>query len=193
MTTSRTTTENSQHGMIHIHRVDPSIIINLRYKTNDNITNNPIYPVDMPVLLRPSTAKRLKHANELIKKSGYLLMVWDAYRPQSAQIALWDASGHNSNFVANPHTKPSLHTSGVAVDLTLALPDGSPVEMPTSFDNFSEKASLDYVHPDPKVRRNLRILKEAMSEAGFQCINAEWWHFLDPDFQQYSTIPSIQY
>ena len=178
-------------GMVDIQRVDPSILADLRYKTSDNITKKPIYPQDMPALLRPETAKRLIHASDLVKKNGYRLMIWDAYRPQSAQIALWDASGHNSNFVANPYTNPSLHTHGVAVDLTLAFSNGSPAPMPTEFDHFSRKASPHYIHPNHIVRRNLRILKDAMEEAGFLYIHSEWWHFIDKDYKQYKIIPSL--
>ena len=181
----------NHHGMVEIQRIDPSILVDLRYKTSDNITKKPLYPADMPALLRPLTAKRLAHASKLVKKSGYRLIVWDAYRPQSAQIALWDASGHNVNFVANPYTNPSLHTHGVAVDLTLAFDDGTPAPMPTEFDNFSKKASPHYIHPNPSVRRNLHILKDAMEKAGFQYIHAEWWHFLDQDYKQYEAIPSL--
>lgn len=161
-------------GMVNIKYIDPSIQTNLRYKSAKNITKKPLYPANMPALLMPSTANRLAHASKLVKESGYRLLIWDAYRPQSAQIALWDASGHNPEYVANPYTKPSLHTHGVAVDLTLAFPDGTPAAMPTDFDDFSKKASHHYVHPDPLVRRNLRILKDAMFTAGFLYIHAEW-------------------
>lgn len=183
---------SSHHGMVNIRDIDPSIQVDLRYKTSNNITKKPLYPANMPALLRPSTAKRLAHASQLVKESGYRLKIWDAYRPQAAQIALWDASGHNSNFVADPYKNPSLHTYGVAVDLTLAFPDGTPALMQTDFDEFSKKASPHYSHPNPVVRRNLGILKDAMQQAGFQYIHAEWWHFLDKDYKQYSIIPSIQ-
>ncbi len=180
------------NGMVNIKEIDPSIQIDLRYKTTNNITKKPLYPYNMPALLRPATAKRLANASKLVKKSGYRLKIWDAYRPQSAQIALWNASGKNPNFVADPYNNPSLHTSGVAVDLTLAFPDGTPALMQTDFDEFSKKASPHYKHPNPLVRRNLRILKDAMDQSGFLYINSEWWHFLDKDYKQYSIIPSIQ-
>lgn len=177
--------------MVNIRDIDPTIQIDLRYKTSDNITKKPLYPKNMKPLLRPATAKRLAHANKIVKESGYRLLVWDAYRPQSAQIALWNASGQNANFVADPYKNPSLHTHGVAVDLTLALPDGTPALMQTKFDDFTKKASPHYKDPNPLARRNLRILKDAMEQAGFQYIHSEWWHFLDQDYKQYSIIPSI--
>ena len=192
MLNSCSNSTKNYHGMVNIKHIDPSIQVDLRYKTANNITKKPLYPSNMPALLRPATAKRLAVASKLVKESGYRLKIWDAYRPQSAQIALWDASGHNSNFVADPYKNPSLHTHGVAVDLTLAFPDGTPALMQTDFDEFSKKASPHYSHPNPLVRRNLRILKDAMDQAGFQYIHAEWWHFLDKDYKQYSIIPSIQ-
>lgn len=187
-----TSCSDRYHGMVDIQRIDPSIQVDLRYKTNNNITKKALYPSDMPALLRPVTAYRLANASKLVAESGYRLKVWDAYRPQSAQIALWNASGKNENFVTNPYTTPSLHTHGVAVDLTLVYPDGSPVIMQTDFDEFSERASPHYRHPHPLVRRNLRILKDAMEQSGFRYIHSEWWHFLDKDYKQYAPIPSIQ-
>ncbi len=178
--------------MVNIQDVDPTIQVDLRYKTSNNITKKPLYPANMKAWIRPATAKKLAHANQLVKESGYRLKIWDAYRPQAAQIALWDASGQNSNFVADPYKNPSLHTHGVAVDLTLAFPDGRPALMQTDFDDFSKKASPHYIHPNPLVRRNLRILRDAMHNAGFQHIHSEWWHFLDSDYKQYDIIPSIQ-
>lgn len=182
---------SSHHGMANITDIDPSIQIDLRYKTSDNITGKALYPADMPALLMPETAKRLTHASKLVKESGYRLRIWDAYRPQSSQIALWNASSQNSDFVANPYKNPSLHTHGVAVDLTLAFPDGTPALMQTDFDDFTKKASPHYSHPNPLVRRNLRILRDAMHQAGFLHIHSEWWHYLDRDYKQFTIIPSI--
>lgn len=178
-------------GLTQISTVDPTIVIDLKYKTSDNFTQQPLYKSSMTALVRPKTATRLWYANKMLKEHGFRLKIWDAYRPQSAQIALWEASGENPKYVADPYKKPSLHTHGVAVDVTLVNLDGSPVPMPTKFDDFSEKASPQFFHTNPVVRRNLRILRTAMRSAGFQHIKSEWWHFLDQEYQKYDIIPSL--
>ena len=178
-------------GMVNVQHTDPNILVDLKYKSSDNITGKPLYKKNMPALLRQGTANRLADANRRATVYGYRILVWDAYRPQEAQIALWEASGKKAGYVADPYTKPSLHTKGVAVDVTLAYPDGTPVVMPTKFDDFSHKAAPSTFHPSPLVRRNLRILREVMTESGFQHIRTEWWHFLDSNFEKYETIPKI--
>ena len=177
-------------GLIEIAQVDSSVAIDLRYKQGSAIAKKALYQADMPALLRPETAQRLKHANAILKKQGYRIKVWDAYRPPSAQIRLWDASGHNERFVANPYKSPSQHSCGTAVDVTLVTLGGSFVEMPTGFDSFTAQAAAGYQHPDPEVMENKRILQRAMKEAGFYALPAEWWHFIDANYQAYpETIP----
>ncbi len=174
--------------LVAINKIDRSIKIDLRYQHADNIAKKPLYHPDFPALLRPSTAKRLQSANRQLKKSGLCLVIWDAYRPQEAQLALWGASGHDDRFVANPERHPSLHSHGCAVDVTLVHLDGRMAAVPTGFDDFSPQAASDFVHADPLVRENMRLLKAAMWEAGFGTLPQEWWHFMDKD---YRTLPFI--
>lgn len=175
----------ARHNLIELKEVAPGVAIELIYKTPANLTRAPLYPADMPALLRPETAQRLARANEFVSARGYRLKIWDAYRPPEAQLALWDASGHNDLYVANPHHKPSQHSCGTAVDVTLVHPDGSPVRMPTGFDSFSPAAGCNVRHPDPIVRANLKLLQDAMKHAGFLMLTAEWWHFIDENYRNY--------
>lgn len=185
------TIPTDSNGLTNIRMLDKSIVIDLKYASTKNFTKKTIYPRNFPALLRPNTAARLAYANKLLKEQGFKLKVWDAYRPEYAQIALWEASGKDPQYVANPYTTPSLHTKGVAVDVTLVHLNGSEARMPTKFDDFSKRASTHYFHTDPIVRRNLGILKGAMRKAGFQYIHAEWWHFLDHEYEKYGLIKDI--
>ena len=144
-----------------------------------------LYAANMPALLRPETAARLRKANELVKRHGYRIQVWDAYRPPSAQLILWEASGHDDRYVANPYSKPSQHSCGTAVDVTLVTLDGFPVEMPTGFDSFTPEAAAAYRHPDPAIQKRKEILQAAMFQAGFFRLPNEWWHFTDRRFRDY--------
>lgn len=171
--------------LIQVHDVDPTLMVDLRYKTSANLTGAPLYPANFPALLRPGTAVRLAHANRLVAREGFRMVIWDAYRPPCVQQKLFEASQHNDTFVANPGNAPSQHSCGTAVDVTLEHLDGRPARMPTDFDAFTPAAASGYVHPDPEVRHNLRVLQQAMASAGFWPLPAEWWHFIDHDYKRY--------
>jgi len=171
--------------LIDVHQVDPTLQVDLRYKTSANLTTKPLYPPRFPALLRPNTAVRLAHANRLVAKHGFRIVMWDAYRPPCVQEKLFEASQHNDTFVANPRNAPSQHSCGTAVDVTLVHLDGRPAKMPTDFDAFTPEAASANVHPDPEVRHNLRVLQQAMASAGFWPLPAEWWHFIDHDYKRY--------
>jgi D-alanyl-D-alanine dipeptidase len=172
-------------NLIEISQVDSSISIDLRYTRGSTILKIPLYEMGMPALLRPETAVRLRRANEVVKKHGYRIQIWDAYRPPSAQLKLWYASGEDVRFVADPFSKPSQHSCGTAVDVTLVTSSGKAVEMPTGFDVFSPKAAARYEHPDPEVMKRKLLLQRAMYEAGFFPLPNEWWHFTDKNFKKY--------
>jgi len=177
-------------GLIRISEVDRSIAIDLCYTRDSAIAKRALYEPNMPALLRPETAVRLRKANDYVKFHGYRILVWDAYRPPSAQLVLWDTSGHDDRFVANPFSKPSQHSCGTAVDVTLVTRSGNPVKMPTGFDSFTPEAAAAYQHPDPEVMKRKHILQKAMTKAGFFPLPNEWWHFIDRRFKDYpATIP----
>ena len=179
-------------NLVDIREVDPTIQVDLYYKTGKNITGAPLYPADLPPLLTPGTARRLAFANRLVAKQGFYLKIWDAYRPPRAQRALYEASGRNDLYVANPDNAPSQHSCGTAVDLTLVRQDGREAKMPTGMDAFTQAAASDYQHPDPEVRRNLAILQRAMSDAGFYPLPAEWWHYIDRDYKKFPQTISLE-
>jgi D-alanyl-D-alanine dipeptidase len=172
-------------GLIGIHEVDRSIAVDLRYTRESAIAKRPLYPANMAAFLRPETAVRLRKANELVKRYGYRIQVWDAYRPPSAQLILWEASGHDDRYVANPYRNPSQHSCGTAVDVTLVTLGGAAVEMPTGFDSFTPEAAAAYRHPDPEIQKRKELLQTAMFRAGFFLLPNEWWHFTDRRFQDY--------
>jgi len=177
-------------NLISISEVDPTIVIDLQYTRPTTIAKSPLYPKAFPALVRPETALRLKHANAIVKKFGFRLKVWDAYRPPSAQWKLYEASGRNDTFVANPGNAPSQHSCGTAVDITLVKGNGSFVRMPTGFDAFTPQASSSYNHSNKEVAKNLKILQYAMHSSGFYHLPAEWWHYIDINYKKYSdTIP----
>ena len=136
-------------------------------------------------LLRKSVALRLCRVHHRLEAMGYGIKVLDAYRPLSVQWKMWKLVS-NPDFVADPRIG-SRHNRGAAVDITLIfLKDGTEVEMPTPFDDFSEKASPFYEDLPESVKKHRQILSDAMFAEGFiQVVSTEWWHFDDPNWEQF--------
>jgi D-alanyl-D-alanine dipeptidase len=182
----------AESTFVDIKRVDPTILIDLRYAGPNNSIHRPLYPPGMPAMVRFSVAQRLAFAQKYLKARGYGLKIWDAYRPKAVQQKLWEAT-KNNDFVADPKEGiGSMHTRGAAVDATLVNLAGREVAMPTEFDNFTPAAMLYYQGPNPVVRSNLKLLQKAMARAGFYGLRTEWWHFCAGDWTTYPPVHEIQ-
>ncbi len=166
----------AHHGLVSIQKYDPTIQQDLRYSTADNAFKRALYPADFPALASDDTARRLARASSLLHSRGYRLCVLDAYRPPAVQQALWDAI-RDPRYVADPTVRWSQHCSGNAVDVTLIDPAGTPLRMPSAFDDFSQKAAATYRGRSPSIRHHLTLLQQAMTTAGFSIYSGEWWHF----------------
>jgi D-alanyl-D-alanine dipeptidase len=90
----------------------------------------------------------------------------------------------NPNYVANP-TKGSRHNRGAAVDLTLVDGNGKELEMPTRFDDFTERAHRDYNGASAQAKKNRKLLEDAMKKYGFIPLATEWWHFDAPGWDKF--------
>lgn len=155
----------------------PDLEVELKYATMDNFTGEVIYEFT-DVYLRYGTVKKLMAVQQDLREHGYLLKVWDAYRPVSAQKALWEAFP-DPTYVANPNTGHSTHSCGNTVDVTVVDAEGNELEMPTGFDEFSEKADRDYSDCTTAASQNAQMLESIMKEHGFTGYQGEWWHFSD--------------
>lgn len=157
----------------------PGIRVDLKYAAEDNFTGQAIYDFT-EAHLRYGTVQKLAAAQETLSTQGYSLLIWDAFRPVKAQFRLWEVCP-NPMYVANPEKGFSSHSRGNTVDVTLVLEDGSPVEMPTGFDDFSPLANRDYSDVPAAAAANARLLEDVMAECGFKPYSGEWWHFSDTD------------
>ena len=153
---------------------DASIIFDIRYATTSNFTGKKVYPAAR-CLLRRDVAMRLLKVQEKLRAKGYRLIVFDCYRPLAVQKHFW-AILPDKRYVADP-AEGSRHNRGASVDVSLADSTGKPLEMPSGYDDFSEKATRGWTGSSATARRNCGLLDTAMKEEGFEPFSGEWWHF----------------
>lgn len=145
--------------------------------------------------VRERVAELLRAAAESLP-TGYRLKIWDAWRSYETQLDLYEEyyaklladgmSGDDAKeavltFVSYPSrdpSKPFLHGTGGAVDVTIVGPDGRDLDMGTLFDCFTEAAYTAAFEKCPgQVRENRRLLLRVMEEQGFTNLESEWWHY----------------
>lgn len=158
--------------LVDFHRMHPAAMLDIRYAGANNIAKKPLYPV-AKCALRRSVAVRLDAAARELEARGLRIKLFDCYRPLSAQRALW-AVKPDERFVANP-IKGSRHNRGAAVDLTLTDASGDELEMPSAFDDFTEKSYRG--QGTLKARANSLLLQKVMEKHGFVGLPTEWWHY----------------
>ena len=158
----------------------PGIREELAYATTENFTGEQIYDF-YNAYLRYGTVQKLAAACEELEAQGLGVLIWDGFRPVSAQAALWKICP-DPKYVSHPVTGTRAHCRGNAVDLTLFdLETGEILRMPTGFDDFSALADRDYSDCDPEAAAHARLLESVMKNHGFKPYSAEWWHFTDTD------------
>lgn len=174
-----------EEPLVDVRAIHPRIIIDVRYATADNFMKRVLYPANR-VLLRASVARRLAKVQDDLERSGLGLKLHDGYRPWSIQKQMW-ALVPDDDYVADPR-KGSRHNRGAAVDATLVDRAGRELEMPSPYDEFSERAHADYAGGTAAGRHNRNVLIRAMRRRGFKVLKTEWWHFDGPGWEHYSVL-----
>lgn len=159
--------------------------VDLRYATADNLTGRPIFARPL-CLLHPDAAAALALSIRLAAAQGLRLRVFDGYRPPAAQWALWTALP-DPTFIADPRIG-SNHARGVAIDLTLALPDGTVLDMGTGFDDMRPLSYHADISISVAAQRNRVLLLGIMAAAGWQHNPHEWWHYQLPGASTYPLV-----
>jgi D-alanyl-D-alanine dipeptidase len=174
--------------LVELVRIEPSLKLDVRYATASNFVGRPVYRQARAFLQRPA-AEAVARAHRGLAARGYGLLVFDGYRPWSVTRLFWQVTPpHLREFVANP-AQGSRHNRGCAVDLTLFdLATGREVEMPTPYDDFTEKAAQDYEGATPGQAERRAVLRDAMLKEGFLVYPSEWWHFDYKDWREYPIL-----
>ncbi len=172
-----------QYDLVEVKQLDQSIIIDLRYATKDNFTKCAVYPENAEAYLRYPVAQALTQVNQILKQQQLCLKIWDAYRPFEAQEKFWQLVP-DERYIAKPVKQDnkivagSRHCKGTAVDVTLVnLNDNKEVQMPSIFDDFSEKSHRKNYSLNQEAIKNRDFLENIMEKQGFIGWPMEWWHF----------------
>ena len=178
--------EFRKSDLVELTALDPSIKLDIRYATSRNFLGTPLYSQARAFMQRPAAEAvvRVQHA---LAPLGYGLLIHDAYRPWYVTKLFWDATPADKHeFVANP-AEGSRHNRGCAVDLTLFdLKTGKAVEMPSLYDEMSERAYPRYTGGSDAARHLRDLLRQHMEAEGFSVYEAEWWHFDYKDWKAYA-------
>lgn len=172
--------------LIELITLDPTIKLDIRYATEDNFVGKKVYPQARAFLQKPA-AKGVAKVHKKLAKQGLGIVIFDGYRPWSITKLFWEVTPDDKRkFVANPE-KGSKHNRGCAVDLSIFdLKTGELIDMPSGFDEFTERASPDYTGGTEKQRANRDLLRKLMEDEGFTVNPNEWWHFDYKDWEKYA-------
>ncbi len=192
---------------VNLAEAIPDAILEIRYYSTYNFVGARVDGYLEPVaLLTRQAADSLRAVSEELKRQGYRLKIYDAYRPQCAVDHFMRWCADVSDTLMKPYFYPEVprdrlfelgyiaeksgHTRGSTVDLTLFdMRTEKEVDMGGTFDWFGIESHPDFGGDPDKGSykangsiteeqfKNRMILREAMLRHGFQPVDTEWWHF----------------
>lgn len=174
--------------MVELKKNIPNITYDLRYAQINNFTNQRLYRKNLSsTYLRKAPAEALANIAKELQQMNIGILVWDAYRPYSVTQKFWKLI-HDERYVANPK-KGSGHNRGIAIDMSLLdLKTGKELDMPTDFDDFSEKAHHGFPNLSAEKIKNREFLRNIMEKYGFIKFETEWWHYYWPGGNNYDLL-----
>ena len=123
--------------LVDLSVIFPTLDIDLKYATADNLTGAPIYR-ESRCLLHQDAVTALAKSISIAQLAGLSLVVYDAYRPQQAQSILWDACP-DPQYVVDVAIG-SNHSRGTAIDVTLKDANGKILDMGAGFDEMHDRS-----------------------------------------------------
>ena len=145
-------------GFVHLTEAVPDAILEIRYYSTYNFVGDRINGYEKPAaLLTVEAAKALKAVSDDVKKQGYRLKIYDAYRPQRAvsHFMAWAKNIPDTRmktyfypdldksvlFAQGYIAEKSGHSRGSTVDLTLFdMTTEREVDMGGTFDWFGKES-----------------------------------------------------
>lgn len=182
-------------GFVSVEQVIPDVVLDIRYYSDYNFVGDRIDGYEEPIaLLSEEAAFALRNAADSLREEGYLIKIYDAYRPQRAveHFATWASDWNDTKMKEYfyPSVDKSMlfeygyiayysgHSRGSKVDLTLIdARTGNELDMGGTFDYFDISSHPDYTNLSSEQFNNRMILREAMLNNGFSPCSTEWWDF----------------
>lgn len=151
--------------------------------------------MERPVYLRKGVYEKLKLFIENIKKDGFTVKLYDAYRTFEEQKKSWEerlkqtreefpeytedeVRAATSLRVANVENIDNVggHQTGSAIDITL-MKDGIELDMGTKYEEYNRKTITKNKIITKEQKMNRKYLKSKLEKLGFSNFPAEWWHY----------------
>ena len=102
--------------------------------------------------------------------------VFEELKSKNPDLSDKNLEKETDKFVANPKIVP-FHTTGGAVDLTLADAEGNELDLGIPLNTISDKSFTNSQDISKEAKRNRNILIETMKDAGFVNYPLEFWHW----------------
>ncbi len=169
LTSCVTTSDTTPKGFVRLAEAVPDAILEIRYYSTYNFVGDRIDGYERPTaLLTVEAAKALKAVSDDVKKQGYRLKIFDAYRPQRAVTHFMNWAKDVNDTRMKPYFYPNLdksvlfaqgyideksgHSRGSTVDLTLFdMATEKEVDMGGTFDWFGKESHPDWCgNPETK-------------------------------------------
>lgn len=174
----------------------PDVLLEMRYFSAYNFVGSHIDGYDEPLALMTKEAvAALKNAAADFRKQGYVIKIYDAYRPQRAvnHFMRWGNDVQDTKMkayfyptIANKAdivnlgyvARKSGHSRGSTLDMTIVnMKTGAEIDTGEHFDYFGERSHTAYTGVTPQQQANRQFIKNIMNRNGFIDLDEEWWHF----------------
>ncbi|MEG1642007.1 MAG: M15 family metallopeptidase [Synergistaceae bacterium] len=188
-------TSTNSEGFVKISDIIPEVIQEIRYFSTYNFVGARIDGYNAPIAyMTKEGVTALRKASEDFKRQGYVIKIYDAYRPQQGvnHFKRWakDLSDTKMKSTFYPNidktklfklgfiASRSGHSRGSTIDMTLVnIKTGKEIDMGGVFDFFGEISHHDTKQITAKQKANRKILKDTMTKYGFRPYSNEWWHY----------------
>ena len=182
-------------GFVFVRDIVPDAVLDVRYYGDANFVGTRIDGYEAPqAILSVEAAVALRGAVADLRRQGYTIKVFDAYRPEWAvrHFVRWakdlEDTRNKARFYPDVDKTDlfrlgyiagrSGHARGSTIDLTLVdLKSGREVDMGSFFDFFGEISHHTTTRITPQQAAHRVILRDAMEANGFKRLKEEWWHY----------------
>lgn len=202
--------EYMPQGFTYVDQVAPEIRTNLKYAGQDNFIGRPLEGYrGNRAILRTIAAEHLALVSRDLRKRGYGLLLYDAYRPHTAMIDIGNWGQDMSDQKMKARFYPGIdkktifgdnyvrgyseHSRGVAVDATLIdLKTRRPLDMGGHHDLLDPISATASNQVTTAQKKRRQILLTSMAKFGFVNYAPEWWHYRyepEPDQEAHFYFP----